>query len=73
MFRSGNIKGILIALFVLCLCSIAPAAALNVVATTSVLWDPVQTIGGDHVQAIYVADPAICPHLQGDIIDSRIQ
>ncbi|MBN1431531.1 MAG: zinc ABC transporter substrate-binding protein [Methanomicrobiaceae archaeon] len=47
--------------------------ALDVVSTTSVLWDPVTEIGGDQVNAIYVADPAICPHLQGDIINNRIQ
>ena len=59
-----------IAVLVLC----CPAVcALNVVSTTSVLWDPVTEIGGDRVEAIYVADPAICPHLQGDIINNRIQ
>lgn len=59
-----------IAVLVLC----CPAVyAIDVVSTTSVLWDPVQTIGGDRVNAIYVADPAICPHLQGDIINNRIQ
>jgi len=47
--------------------------ANDVVSTTSVLWDPVEKIGGDQVNAIYVADPAICPHLQGDIINNRIQ
>lgn len=47
--------------------------AIDVVSTTSVLWDPVEKIGGDNVNAIYVADPAICPHLQGDIINNRIQ
>ncbi|WP_421908168.1 metal ABC transporter substrate-binding protein [Methanolacinia petrolearia] len=59
-----------IAVLVLC----CPAVcALNVVSTTSVLWDPVTQIGGDRVDAIYVADPTICPHLQGDIINNRIQ
>ncbi|WAI00337.1 metal ABC transporter substrate-binding protein [Methanogenium organophilum] len=51
----------------------APSAALDVVSTTSVLWDPVQSIGGEYVEAIYIADPAVCPHMQGDIIPNRIQ
>lgn len=47
--------------------------ALNVVSTTAVLWDPVQYIGGEKVEAIYIADPTICPHMQSDIIPNRIQ
>ena len=47
--------------------------ALNVVSTTAVLWDPVQYIGGEKVEAIYIADPTICPHMQTDIIPNRIQ
>jgi len=73
MLKLSNISGIVITLLILCFCSVAPVAAIDVVATTSVLWDPAQAIGGEHVEAIYVADPAICPHMQGDIIDSRIQ
>jgi zinc/manganese transport system substrate-binding protein len=46
---------------------------LNVVTTTSVLWDPVQQIGGDAVSAVYIADPTVCPHLQGDILPGLIQ
>jgi zinc/manganese transport system substrate-binding protein len=49
------------------------AHALTVVSTTSVLWDPIQYIGGEHVEVIYVADPTICPHMQSDIIPNRIQ
>ncbi|MCU0631761.1 MAG: metal ABC transporter substrate-binding protein [Methanolinea sp.] len=48
-------------------------SALNVVSTTAVLWDPAQYIGGEKVQAIYIADPTICPHMQADIIPNRIQ
>jgi zinc/manganese transport system substrate-binding protein len=51
----------------------SPGAALDVVSTTSVLWDPVQSIGGEYVDVIYIADPAVCPHMQGDIIPNRIQ
>ncbi|OPY54349.1 MAG: Periplasmic solute binding protein family protein [Methanosaeta sp. PtaU1.Bin060] len=56
---------------------IAPAVSgseeLKVVCTTSVLMDPITTIGGDNVEAISIADPTICPHLQSDIIPNRIQ
>ncbi|MEM2124667.1 MAG: metal ABC transporter substrate-binding protein [Methanolinea sp.] len=52
---------------------ISGVSALKVVSTTSVLWDPVRSIGGEKVEAIYVADPTICPHLQSDIIPNRIQ
>lgn len=46
---------------------------IKVVCTTSVLLDPVQYIGGDKVEAISIADPTMCPHLQADIIPNRIQ
>jgi zinc/manganese transport system substrate-binding protein len=48
-------------------------SALTVVSTTTVLWDPIQAVGGEKVEAIYVADPTICPHMQSDIIPNRIQ
>jgi len=57
----------------------APASAaqgtgkLKVVCTTSVLMDPITYIGGDRVEAISIADPTLCPHLQTDIIPNRIQ
>ncbi|MDD5420428.1 MAG: metal ABC transporter substrate-binding protein, partial [Methanomicrobiaceae archaeon] len=52
----------------------APASAtLKVVSTTSVLWDPIRHIGGEKVEAIYLADPALCPHMQPDVINNRIQ
>lgn len=53
--------------------SISGAGALDVVSTTTVLWDPIQYMGGDNVDIIYIADPAVCPHMQGDIIPNRIQ
>ncbi|NVO67007.1 metal ABC transporter solute-binding protein, Zn/Mn family [Methanofollis tationis] len=73
MLKLSTICGIALSLFILCFCSVTPVAALDVVATTSVLWDPAQAIGGEHVEVIYVADPSICPHMQGDVIDARIQ
>ncbi len=51
----------------------AGSATLKIVCTTSVLMDPASFIGGDRVEAISIADPALCPHLQSDIIPSRIQ
>ena len=51
----------------------ATAAPFKVVCTTSVLMDPATYIGGDSVEAISIADPTLCPHLQSDIIPSRIQ
>lgn len=48
-------------------------SALDVVATTSVLWDPVSQIGGNDVHVVYIADPTVCPHLQGDILPNLIQ
>jgi zinc/manganese transport system substrate-binding protein len=48
-------------------------SALDVVTTTSVLWDPVSQIGGDAVNVTYIADPTVCPHLQGDILPGLLQ
>lgn len=48
-------------------------AKLKVVCTTSVLQDQVAFIGGDRVEAISVADPTMCPHLQADILPNRLQ
>ncbi|MDD3621499.1 MAG: zinc ABC transporter substrate-binding protein, partial [Methanofollis sp.] len=73
MVQKCRIKSLSLILLVLCALLTSPIAALDVVATTSVLEDPIQAIGGEHVRVISVADPTICPHMQGDIIDSRIQ
>lgn len=51
----------------------AAPAAFKIVCTTSVIMDPATYIGGDRVEAISIADPSLCPHLQSDIIPSRIQ
>ena len=51
----------------------ATPASLRIVCTTSVLMDPATYIGGDRVEAISIADPTLCPHLQTDIIPNRIQ
>jgi len=58
---------------------VAPALAdqapekLKIVCTTSVIMDQAAYIGGDRVEAISIADPILCPHLQTDIIPNRIQ
>ncbi|OPX78720.1 MAG: Periplasmic solute binding protein family protein [Methanosaeta sp. PtaB.Bin005] len=68
-----------LALLMLAILMLAPAFAehgtdaIKIVCTTSVLMDPATYIGGDRVEAISIADPTLCPHLQGDIIPSRIQ
>ncbi len=67
------IKKILIIFTLFLLVLIPGVSALKAVSTTSVTWDPVQYIGGDKVEAIYIADPTICPHMQSDIIPNRIQ
>ncbi len=52
---------------------IPAVSALDVVTTTSVLWDPVSQIGGDAVHVVNIADPTVCPHLQGDILPGLLQ
>lgn len=53
--------------------AMAAQEAFKIVCTTSVLMDPATYIGGDRVEAISIADPTLCPHLQSDIIPNRIQ
>ena len=66
-------------LVMLAIFSIAPSIAdqasdkIQIVCTTSVLMDPATFIGGDNVEAIAIADPTLCPHLQSDIIPNRVQ
>jgi len=75
----SKIKTCGVILLLLALSMIAPAyaeespAKLKIVCTTSVLMDPATCIGGDKVEAISIADPTLCPHLQSDIIPNRIQ
>ena len=53
--------------------AVSASPAFRVVCTTSVIMDPITYIGGENVEAISVADPTLCPHLQSDIIPNRIQ
>jgi zinc/manganese transport system substrate-binding protein len=78
MFRKHTLLYGLI-IMALAMILIAPAFGdqapekIKIVCTTSVLMDPATCIGGDMVEAISIADPTLCPHLQTDIIPSRIQ
>jgi len=64
-------------IFIALICALhlaGPASAdLSVASTTAVLWDPITAIGGDRVEVIYISDPTLCPHLQQDVINNRIQ
>ena len=73
LFHNMNFRSLFILLLMVFSVLITPSLGLNVVSTTSVLWDPVMSIGGEKVDVIYIADPAVCPHMQGDIIPNRIQ
>jgi zinc/manganese transport system substrate-binding protein len=66
-------KKIFILVLILVLLCIPPALALDIVSTTTVLSDPIREIGGDRVQVVAIADPTICPHLQGEIVPNHIQ
>jgi zinc/manganese transport system substrate-binding protein len=70
----SNIAKLALAIFLIVpACVQAEGPVLKIVCTTSVLMDPATYIGGDKVQAISIADPTLCPHLQTDIIPNRIQ
>lgn len=71
-FYSLIIMMLAVSLIVPALADQAPEK-LTIVCTTSVLMDPATYIGGDKVEAISIADPTLCPHLQTDIIPNRIQ
>ena len=65
-------KSFILILIIVALC-IQTVTALSIVSTTTVLSDPLKYIGGDRVQVIAIADPTICPHMQGEIVPNRIQ
>ncbi|MDM7934098.1 MAG: metal ABC transporter substrate-binding protein [Methanothrix sp.] len=71
--ENGHHGRVALILAILLVLPIGAEAALRVVCTTSVLMDPAVYIGGDRVEAISIADPTLCPHLQSDIIPNRIQ
>ncbi len=55
------------------LLAVPVSAELTVVSTTAVLAEPLQYIGGEKVEVMYISDPTICPHMQQDVINNRIQ
>ena len=72
--QSSKIVIVMLAIFMIVpACAQTSQATLKIVCTTSVLMDPASYIGGDRVEAISIADPTLCPHLQTDIIPNRIQ
>ena len=72
--QSSSLIILMLAIFLIVpACAETAPATLKIVCTTSVLMDPATYIGGDRVEAISIADPTLCPHLQTDIIPSRIQ
>ncbi len=72
--QSSNLVILMLAIFLIVpACAETAPATLKIVCTTSVLMDPATYIGGDRVEAISIADPTLCPHLQTDIIPNRIQ
>ena len=72
--QSSRLVILMLAIFLIVpACAETAPATLKIVCTTSVLMDPATYIGGDNVEAISIADPTLCPHLQTDIIPSRIQ
>jgi zinc/manganese transport system substrate-binding protein len=53
---------------------LAPASAeTKILTTTSVIADPLETIGGDKVTVVTVSDPGLCPNMQADVIANIIQ
>ena len=48
-------------------------AELKIVTTTSVIADPLETIGGNRVTVVTVSDPGLCPNMQADVIANIVQ
>lgn len=72
--QSSSLVILMLAIFLIVpACAQTTPSTLKIVCTTSVLMDPATYIGGDRVEAISIADPTLCPHLQTDIIPNRIQ
>ena len=72
--QSSSLAILMLAIFLIVpACAETAPVTIKIVCTTSVLMDPATYIGGDRVEAISIADPTLCPHLQTDIIPNRIQ
>jgi zinc/manganese transport system substrate-binding protein len=64
---------LLVYVLILGLMAIPASAELKIVSTTSVLADPLETIGGDNVNIVLVSDPGLCPNMQAEVIANIIQ
>jgi len=65
----------ILAIFILLsgLLALPASAELKIVTTTSVIADPLETIGGDRVTVVTVSNPGLCPDMQADVIANIIQ
>lgn len=55
------------------LLALPASAELKIVTTTSVIADPLETIGGDRVTVVTVSNPGLCPDMQADVIANIVQ
>jgi len=64
---------LLTALLLLGLLTLPVSAELKIVSTTTVIADPLESIGGDKVSVVTISDASNCPHMQGDVVSNVIQ
>jgi len=69
----GKIRVLLAILLLSGLIAFPVSAELKIVTTTSVLANPLETIGGDRVTVVTVSDPGLCPNMQADVIANIVQ
>jgi len=68
-----KIRLLMVTLLLAGLLAFPVSAELKIVTTTSVLADPLETIGGDRVTVVTVSDPGLCPNMQADVIANIVQ
>jgi zinc/manganese transport system substrate-binding protein len=68
-----KIRLLIVTLLLAGLLAFPVSAELKIVTTTSVLADPLETIGGDRVTIVTVSDPGLCPNMQADVIANIVQ
>ena len=68
-----KIRLLIVTLLLAGLLAFPVSAELKIVTTTSVLADPLETIGGDRVTVVTVSDPGLCPNMQADVIANIVQ
>jgi len=69
----GKIRVLIAILLLSGLLAFPVSAELKIVTTTSVLANPLETIGGDRVTVVTVSDPGLCPNMQADVIANIVQ